>query len=750
MKKLIIAIMSVLMVLSIAGLTACKNNNSDNNDGHELWTIQKVYAQAQDLGFEGTLEELIALFKGDKGETGAPGENGINGQDGIGIKDISVNSEGKLIIVLSNNSTIDCGVVKGQDGANGINGKDGVSITSMSINSNGELVIALSNGQTTNCGIVKGSDGVGIASIEINTAGELVLTMTDMSTKNLGIIKGQDGANGQDGKDGIDGINGKDGISITSVTINEKGELIVSLSQGEPINCGVVVGSNGKDGTHGQDGVNGKDGKDGVSITSMEVNDEGELVITLSNDEKVSCGIVKGADGKNGSIVTIGVNGNWFIDGVDTNIPAKGKDGQDGTNGKDGINGQNGYTPYIQDGYWYINGENTGVKATGSDGKDGINGTNGKDGVNGQDGKSAYQIWLDLGNTGTEEDFINWLKGSNGIDGADGKDGENGKDGINGQDGHTPYIQDGYWYINGTNTGVKATGNNGTNGADGKTPYIQDGYWYIDGENTGVKAVGSDGKDGINGTNGKDGENGQNGADGVGVKNAYVDENLHLWIELTNGTKIDAGYVGVEVSAPVVEKYTVTFYDYDGTTELKVEEVVKGESATAPENPTRWGYTFTGWDKTFDNVTENISITAIYTEITEPTFIVTSAIVNAGENAVITLTVKNNPGIMNAMLNLRFNDVELTLTTAENGPALSNSTLTKPKYLVSGCNFIYDGLDVSNTDDGVILTLTFETSLNAMSGTEYSIEFSYVQGDIVDGNLYELTLNTINGKITIK
>ncbi len=596
MKKLIIAIMSVLMVLSIAGLTACKNNNSDNNDGHELWTIQKVYAQAQDLGFEGTLEELIALFKGDKGETGAPGENGVDGQDGIGIKDISVNSEGKLIIVLSNNSTIDCGVVKGQDGVNGINGKDGVSITSMSINSNGELVIALSNGQTTNCGIVKGGDGVGIASIEINTAGELVLTMTDMSTKNLGIINGQDGANGQDGKDGIDGINGKDGISITSVTINEKGELIVSLSQGEPINCGVVVGSNGKDGTHGQDGVNGKDGKDGVSITSMEVNDEGELIITLSNDEKISCGIVKGADGKNGSIVTIGVNGNWFIDGVDTNIPAKGKDGQDGTNGKDGIDGQ------------------------------------------------------------------------------DGKDGEKGDKG----------------------------------------------------------------------------DKGETGATGVGVKNAYVDENLHLWIELTNGTKIDAGYVGVEVSTPVVEKYTVTFYDYDGTTELKVEEVVKGESATAPENPTRWGYTFTGWDKTFDNVTENISITAIYTEITEPTFIVTSASVNAGENAVITLTVKNNPGIMNAMLNLRFNDVELTLTTAENGPALSNSTLTKPKYLVSGCNFIYDGLDVSNTDDGVILTLTFETSLNAMSGTEYSIEFSYVQGDIVDGNLDELTLNTINGKITIK
>lgn len=36
----------------------------------------------------------------------------------------------------------------------------------------------------------------------------------------------------------------------------------------------------------------------------------------------------------------------------------------------------------------------------------------------------------------------------------------------------------------------------GKEGADGKTPYIQDGYWYIDGVNTNVKAEGIDGKDG--------------------------------------------------------------------------------------------------------------------------------------------------------------------------------------------------------------------------------------------------------------
>lgn len=39
----------------------------------------------------------------------------------------------------------------------------------------------------------------------------------------------------------------------------------------------------------------------------------------------------------------------------------------------------------------------------------------------GADGKSAYQIWLDNGHSGTETDFLNWLKGTNGTSGKNGK-----------------------------------------------------------------------------------------------------------------------------------------------------------------------------------------------------------------------------------------------------------------------------------------------------------------------------------------
>ena len=57
--------------------------------------------------------------------------------------------------------------------------------------------------------------------------------------------------------------------------------------------------------------------------------------------------------------------------------------------------------------------------------------------------------------------------------------------------------------------------------------------------------------------------------------------------------------------------YTVTFVDWNGMT-LKTEIVNSGTSATAPTDPTREGYTFTGWDKMFNNVISNITVSAQY------------------------------------------------------------------------------------------------------------------------------------------
>ena len=57
--------------------------------------------------------------------------------------------------------------------------------------------------------------------------------------------------------------------------------------------------------------------------------------------------------------------------------------------------------------------------------------------------------------------------------------------------------------------------------------------------------------------------------------------------------------------------YTVTFVS-EGET-LKTETVEYGKSATAPTEPVREGYTFTGWNKEFASVKQNLTITAEWT-----------------------------------------------------------------------------------------------------------------------------------------
>ena len=58
--------------------------------------------------------------------------------------------------------------------------------------------------------------------------------------------------------------------------------------------------------------------------------------------------------------------------------------------------------------------------------------------------------------------------------------------------------------------------------------------------------------------------------------------------------------------------FTVIFEDFDGTVLKKIEGVEKGDIIYPPENPTREGYYFVGWNKNFENIESDLTITAQY------------------------------------------------------------------------------------------------------------------------------------------
>lgn len=109
-------------------------------------------------------------------------------------------------------------------------------------------------------------------------------------------------------------------------------------------------------------------------------------------------------------------------------------------------------------------------------------------------GESAYEIALLNGFKGTQAEWLESLKG---------EPGDPGNPGINGK---TPYIQGGYWYIDGVNLGVKAEG---TPGAPGTSVTITRIIESTESGGTNIVEF-SDGSR-LNVRNGNDGEGGGGG-----------------------------------------------------------------------------------------------------------------------------------------------------------------------------------------------------------------------------------------------
>ncbi len=201
-----------------------------------------------------------------------------------------------------------------------------------------------------------------------------------------------------------------------------------------------------------------------------------------------------------------------------------------------------------------------------------------------------------------------------------------------------------------------------------------------------------------------------------------------------------------------VETYTVTFVDHNGAV-IKTETVNKGASATAPAAPTREGFVFDGWDSAFDNVTADITVTVKY-KTNVPTISVQNVAVDKGVNEIsFDVLIYSNPGIMNMVLNMDIDDSAFSFKTATKGDTLPSAafTIPGPEQISSPYKFLFDAMTLTDSDktDGKLFTVVLTVKDITATG-EYDINFSYINGNIVDEDLIPISMNIENGKIIIK
>lgn len=157
--------------------------------------------------------------------------------------------------------------------------------------------------------------------------------------------------------------------------------------------------------------------------------------------------------------------------------------------------------------------------------------------------------------------------------------GLDGKDGANGKSAYDLAVENGF-------TGSVTEWLASLGGRDGKSAYeiaVENGFrgsekeWLLSlafGENG---KDGADGKDGNNGADGKNGQDGENGRDGVGIRSVRIDENGHLLVTLTDGTQVDAGTIGGSISPTEENDFTrAQAAGYAGTLTEWLRELQKG------------------------------------------------------------------------------------------------------------------------------------------------------------------------------
>ena len=384
---------------------------------------------------------------------------------GTGIVEVKQNEDSSVTFVMSDKTEYTTKPLKGADGDAGVS----PTVKTESIEGGTRVTITDASGEHS-FDVMNGVGGEGgtVTAPTIGENGNWYINGQDTGKPSRGEngadgkdgapgAPGADGAPGVPGKDGKPGADGADGFSPTvhvedaegshTVTITDKtGDHRFTVHDGQngaPGKDG-APGAKGDPGQDGAPGADGQDGTDGVSPTVSTENIAGGTRVTITDKGGAHAfDVMNGKDGGEAATPTIGENGNWYINGVDTQKPSRGERGENGADGAPGKDGAPG--------------------VAGADGKDGAPGAKGDPGEPGADGFSpTVQVSEGEGThtvTITDKSGAHAFTvhdGQNGQDGAPGKDGAPGAKGDPGEPG-TP----------------GADGAPGAPGADGFSPTVK-------------------------------------------------------------------------------------------------------------------------------------------------------------------------------------------------------------------------------------------------------------------------------------
>ena len=136
---------------------------------------------------------------------------------------------------------------------------------------------------------------------------------------------------------------------------------------------------------------------------------------------------------------------------------------------------------------------------------------------------------------------------------------------------------------------------------------------------------------------------------------------------------------------------------------------------------------------------------------TEPTIVVSEVKAEAGKTAAVSISLENNPGIVNMILKVEYDTEMLTLVDVLDA-GIFGETVHKPElqspYTLCWAN---DTVKENFTITGTIVTLFFKVAESASEGdvAEVKAYYDYDKNEIVDKDMQKVRFEVDNGSVTV-